>query len=240
MAQSMQPENDYEDFLRNEKIKYLDFNGKKVLDVGGGSGEVWKNQNIVSSTRIDLFEPDGDLAGRAFDSGIYHTVSTKYPSSLLLPVEEYDVVCILGVLEHVDDPVKFMLQFDGAKRFYITVPNANSFHRHMGLHMGLIQSIDELGPQDLEIGHKVVFDRNTLWAKMFEFRRESSFEYIIENEKTTSFKVGTSKDMLELGEEKIEAMNRVAEKLDISGYGLFGAEIVMEVVRHENRFSSWV
>lgn len=225
----MQPSGDYEDILREEKIKHLDFNGKKILDVGGGSGEVWKNQNISSDTRIDLVEPDPWLNLRAERKGIYDNLAFEYPSPNLLPVEEYDVVCILGVLEHMEYPVELLMQYDGARRFYITVPNANSFHRHVGMHLGMIQSLDELGPQDLAIGHKRVYTQERLIHDINQFNDITNYYYIAKFFGSTSFKFLSSSEMMELGEDRVRAINEVFNKLKI-GISI-GAELVIDLVR---------
>jgi hypothetical protein len=227
----MQPEGDYEKILREEKVRYLDYNGKKILDVGGGSGAVWDNLNIIADTRIDLVEPDPWLSLRAERKGYYDVIVEDYPSTSLLPIDEYDVVCMMGLLEHIEDPIEFMLKYDGAKRFYLTVPNANSLHRHVGVNLGLIEYIDELGPQDLEIGHHRVYTAELLTDHLNEFSSRSKYNYFIARRTTTSLKFLSSKDMIDqIGENRIRAINSAARNLGLDNM-MVGAEIVIDLVR---------
>ncbi len=75
--------------------------------------------------------------------------------------EKFDTVLMCHVLEHVDNPIELLekasrvVRDDG--RVIITVPNADSIHRHIGLKMGLLQTLDELNDTDRRIGHKRVY-----------------------------------------------------------------------------------
>ena len=58
---------------------------------------------------------------------------------------KYDVILANHVLEHVNSPskvlnyIKLFLKDEG--KVFITVPNANSLHRLIGVEMGLLSSI---------------------------------------------------------------------------------------------------
>lgn len=75
--------------------------------------------------------------------------------------ERFDVVLLMHLLEHVDDPVGILkkcgefLKEDGF--IFALVPNANSLHRLMGVEMGLLKSPHELNQTDLLLGHKRVY-----------------------------------------------------------------------------------
>lgn len=234
MDQSMQPENKYEEFLRKEKIKHLKLLNQTILDVGGGSGNVWDGLVPIWS-RIDLVEPDLNLAAIASTKpDIYKSISIKYPdNAVFLPIDKYDTVCILGVLEHVDDPVELLLNYDGANRLYITVPNADSFHRYVGMQLGIIERLDELGPQDYAIGHKRVYDVNSLKKDIKEFIAKSNFEYKYIKQYTTSLKFGTSSDMETFTMAQVDAINKVSDNIGISNGGIYGAEIVAIIEREK-------
>jgi 2-polyprenyl-3-methyl-5-hydroxy-6-metoxy-1,4-benzoquinol methylase len=76
---------------------------------------------------------------------------------------------VLGhVLEHVADPVE-ILQAAGALLepgglAIVTVPNAGSIHREVGVAMGMLGSTTELNEADHRIGHRRVYTRDTLTA----------------------------------------------------------------------------
>ena len=80
--------------------------------------------------------------------------------------KKFDCVLILGVLEHVQSPISLLskarqlLQPGGV--LIATVPNANSVHRQLGVKMGLIKSLDELGELDFQVGHRRYYDPRML------------------------------------------------------------------------------
>lgn len=78
----------------------------------------------------------------------------------------YDAVFAVYVLEHVEDPVQLLrlartsLKEKGV--LFAVVPNANALSRQLALHMGILPSLTDLTPRDLEHGHRRVYDCNTL------------------------------------------------------------------------------
>ena len=48
-------------------------------------------------------------------------------------------------------------------KLLITVPNAKSLHRQIGVEMGLLNSIFDLNPSDYAAGHQRVYDINSLF-----------------------------------------------------------------------------
>lgn len=82
--------------------------------------------------------------------------------------EQFDVVMMGFILEHVDDPGLILRRFrrnlrpDG--RLYVAVPNAKSLNRRLGLAMGKIADIYELNANDHALGHQRQFCRDTLKA----------------------------------------------------------------------------
>jgi 2-polyprenyl-3-methyl-5-hydroxy-6-metoxy-1,4-benzoquinol methylase len=78
----------------------------------------------------------------------------------------YDYVFASYILEHVFDPVAVMkmacsvLKRDGL--LMIVVPNARALSRQLALHMGLLQDLKELTPNDHHHGHRRVYDRVSL------------------------------------------------------------------------------
>lgn len=76
--------------------------------------------------------------------------------------EKFDTIILAHILEHVDDPIKVLLI---AKEFLnpgwvilIDVPNAKSYHRQLGVIMGMEKSIYDLNDADLSIWHQRVYD----------------------------------------------------------------------------------
>ncbi len=79
------------------------------------------------------------------------------------PGRTYDCIFAAFVLEHVADAVDFL---DRARRLlnergllFLVVPNARAMSRQVARHMGLIHDLFELTPNDVNHGHRRVYDR---------------------------------------------------------------------------------
>jgi 2-polyprenyl-3-methyl-5-hydroxy-6-metoxy-1,4-benzoquinol methylase len=78
----------------------------------------------------------------------------------------YDVVFATYVLEHVSDPQQFLgrvralLNPDGL--LLLVVPNARALSRQLARHMGLLPDLHSLTANDLNHGHRRVYDRVSL------------------------------------------------------------------------------
>ncbi|HWT97946.1 MAG TPA: class I SAM-dependent methyltransferase [Terriglobales bacterium] len=75
--------------------------------------------------------------------------------------EKFDVICMGFVLEHVEDPTAILKHY---RRFlkpggslFVTVPNAESMHRRVGLAAGLMTDLFALGEGDKQLGHRQLF-----------------------------------------------------------------------------------
>lgn len=82
------------------------------------------------------------------------------------PFKRYDEVVLFRALEHVDDPVEVLsliknsMKADG--HVNISVPNANSLHRRLGVKLGMLPYTEMLSDADLTKGHKRVYTVETL------------------------------------------------------------------------------
>lgn len=116
-----------------------------------------------SQVVIDLFRKNNpDFLG----SLVFDYFETFKPS------EQFDVIIMGFVLEHVDDPgllltrYKKFLKLGG--KIFITVPNAKSLNRRLGFELGIIDNIYSLNANDLAQGHKRQFCRDTLKKLLVE------------------------------------------------------------------------
>jgi SAM-dependent methyltransferase len=82
------------------------------------------------------------------------------------PRELFDVIIMGFILEHVDDPGLLLARYKKflkpGGRIFIAVPNAKSLNRRLGLELGIIDDIYSLNANDLALGHKRQFCRDTL------------------------------------------------------------------------------
>lgn len=221
----MEPSSDFEDAQRRVKVRAFDFSGiRKLLDVGGGSGAVW--DSYPNSMLIDLAEPDESLAERARSKGVYNYI---FPSTAYMQYntmrEDYDAVSLFGVLEHIEDDNKFISQFKSWKKILITVPNAYSFHRLLGVELGMLDNVYELHAGDIAIGHQRVYCPMSL-LNLLEPVFGSTHSIRIG---TCGFKFSNNEDMVPFLN-RYDELQRVALSTDLVGDGnIFGAEIYAEV-----------
>ncbi|MFA5927121.1 MAG: class I SAM-dependent methyltransferase [Patescibacteria group bacterium] len=74
---------------------------------------------------------------------------------------KFDTIFMTHILEHLDDPIKVLKNAREWLRpgghVLISVPNANSIHRLIGVKMGLLAEKDSLNEQDKLLGHKRIY-----------------------------------------------------------------------------------
>jgi len=92
---------------------------------------------------------------------VIHSLFEDYSPDIL-----FDIIIAGFVFEHVDDPASLMRRLRSWVRpggiIAVTVPNAESMHRQIGLHAGFLKSLNDLSPGDLQLGHQRLFTRTTL------------------------------------------------------------------------------
>lgn len=112
-----------------------------------------------SSVVIDLFRDNYSELNIELVEGYFE----HFDSS-----EQFDVLMMGFILEHVGDPGLILRRFRGnlrlGGRLYVAVPNAKSLNRRLGLAMGKIGDIYELNSNDHALGHQRQFCRDTLKA----------------------------------------------------------------------------
>ena len=135
-----------------------------VLNIGIGYG-VWDrflNSYCTGSTSIDL---NRDLVNWSHELNplVNHICIDAFDYR---PEKPHTAIICSHLLEHLEDPVSFLnlvhswLSNDG--RLVVVVPNANSIHRKLGVHMGLLKCVSELNDGDLLLGHKRVYSSDLL------------------------------------------------------------------------------
>lgn len=82
------------------------------------------------------------------------------------PSQAYDNIILGHVLEHVKCPIEILKLASSwlseGGRIICAVPNANSIHRQAGVLMGLLETENQLNATDIRIGHRRVYDMDTL------------------------------------------------------------------------------
>lgn len=172
IARTYDPSSPKKDFdywfvrLGFEAIRKL-LRGLAVLELGCSTGLM---TSLLSQVAKRLVVVDGSASNLARTrrrlGGTGHVVLAHQRWEVFEPQELFDDALLVRGLEHVEDPVNLLKRVaDWLKpngRLHVIVPNARSLHRRIGLHMGLVQSLYELHEGDQRVGHRRVYDRETL------------------------------------------------------------------------------
>ena len=154
---------DYMDELMIEReieiIKRYDFQGKRALEVGCGSGlSTEKLFDLFHD--IEIIEPSVkniELLRRRVPDVVCHNVLLDGFKAQ----SKYDFVFFLNVIEHVEDPIaslkilSHLVKDEGL--IFISAPNCMSLNRRAGYKMGLLSSYDQMAPKDYEVGHRRLY-----------------------------------------------------------------------------------
>lgn len=138
----------------------------KCLELGLGHGY---STEIFSSYFMDYTVLDGDTV-------IIEKFQNEHPNLSVNIVktyfeeyctdEKFDVIILGFVLEHVDNPrmllekYKKLLAPNG--KMFITVPNAETLNRRIGMYGGLLEDIFALSEHDIRCGHKRYYSLTSL------------------------------------------------------------------------------
>ncbi len=137
--------------------------GPKVLEVGIGNADETNWLSEDGSFEIVSIDGSQSVLDHAAQKVRYpervtfiHTYFEEFDSDIM-----FDDILITHSLEHVDDPVRILLNFKKflkpEGRLHITVPNAKSIHRMLGKEMGLLEHEESLNSCDIEVGHQRVY-----------------------------------------------------------------------------------
>lgn len=138
-------------YREKELLKSISFLSKDVLEIGCGFRPIFKLAKKYKSYLA--IEPGNDPFKFVLKSSKKNKKVTVINSTFeewcsLKPAEKFDVIILPGVLHEISSPKKFLklclnhLRDKGI--IYINVPNTNSLHRRLAVHMGLIEKNSEL------------------------------------------------------------------------------------------------
>lgn len=109
-----------------------------------------------SQTFLDATRKRG-LPNASFEHSLFEDFS---------PDRKFDYVFACYVLEHVIDAVDLLRRIRGLLSddglAFIVVPNARAMSRQLARHMGLLDDLYALTPNDVNHGHRRVYDRQLL------------------------------------------------------------------------------
>ncbi len=218
-----QPFTTYEKQLQKLKIKYLPKTSNLIMDIGCGDGSVFEGTDY----RVHGY--DIDTRALEFCRQVKNYELCTNDDGELLEIDQYEIVTILGVLEHVDNPLSLLNHHRRANQLYITVPNAGSFHRMVGKEAGYISNLVQLSDQDRAIGHKHYFSYPAIEQLLDIFAESHGF--YIKQIGTAGYKIASNEQMEPFSEIALH-LQSAAEKAGIAGPNLqYGAEIFAHLVK---------
>jgi 2-polyprenyl-3-methyl-5-hydroxy-6-metoxy-1,4-benzoquinol methylase len=146
-------------------LSHLPDSNCRILELGPAEGI--STQTIVASFAGVLEVVEGsktlaEMVQKSNPKAVVHNCLFEEFS----PNGKFDFILMSHVLEHVDKPVELLrrvsewLSTNGV--IVIGVPNANSLHRELAVIMGILKHSAELGESDLKVGHRRVYDHETL------------------------------------------------------------------------------
>lgn len=153
--------------LVSNVIPWLD--GPAVLEMGYGDG-AWTGPLIQRFGQSHIVDASLQLleTARTLYEGKVITYCSYFEE--FEPPMLFDSVVCTYVLEHVVDPVLVLsrtrrwLKSNGL--LVVSVPNATSVHRRLGVVMGLQTDVYQLGESDKRIGHRRVYDAPRMEADL--------------------------------------------------------------------------
>lgn len=170
------PEKDFDYWLLQFDFETLSkyLIGEKVIELGCGRGilteklvKVCRELIIVEGSEINIKYVKEKLK-KYSNIKFYHSLweNFKYSNK-----DISDVVFFSG-LEHIDKDTtlrvlnKIKNWTTPYGRLHIVVPNAYSLHRRIAYYMGIIKDVHEFSERDKLLGHKRVYDRETLFDEL--------------------------------------------------------------------------
>jgi 2-polyprenyl-3-methyl-5-hydroxy-6-metoxy-1,4-benzoquinol methylase len=159
----------YSQYLYSYRYKVVRerMQGPKVLEVGVGYGDFssWLSQERFQTTSIDGSQTNLERARAKSQSDRIEFVHSLFEA--FRTDTRFDDILITNSLEHVDDPVavlEHMSAFlNSSGRIHITVPNAYSIHRQLGVEMGMLKYEWSLNDHDRQVGHQRVYTKELLF-----------------------------------------------------------------------------
>lgn len=214
-----QPFSSFEKVLQKEKIAPISkYKNKAVVDIGCGDGSVFNNTKFKNVYGV---EPNALAANLCKQVPNYKQI---YSCILEVNWKKCELITLLGVLEHLNNneiQETLSLISRQQKPVFITVPNAESFHRYYGVKLKCIKSIYELQQNDLSIGHTQYFNKESLMDVIENFFSVTQFVF---ETGTLGFKMLPNKQMEQFPNHK--ELFSTAKQLNLIGKNnYYGAEL---------------
>ena len=179
------PYESHQVLFRKRKIKEIlkKYPHQKLLEIGCGLDAIFLD--VDSYSHLTVLEPCSIFyekaiadADRAENNNIEIVNSTLEESLDQLSNKNFDFILVSSLLHEISHPEKFLksLHQISARNtvIHINVPNGKSFHRLLGVEMGLINSEFQKSEYNIKFQQNTVFGLESL----IEMTRSSGFKII--------------------------------------------------------------
>lgn len=188
---------------------------KNVLELGCGSGVTTKIllENFKQVTIVDGSD-EYLTQNKKHNNG--YTNSTYIHSNFedLGLTKKFEDIVLAHILEHVEDPINILkLSKKWANKdtlFHIIVPNGFSFHRRIGVELGMMEAPNDLPQAEADTGHRRVYDVEMLTAHI----QASGLK--IKNVTGCNLKLFTHSVLQVINQDYIDAIYKVSKQIDPS------------------------
>jgi len=116
--------------------------------------------------QLDVIEGSEKFIKKAKERNLKNVAFVHCLFEEFKPIKQYNYIFCCYVLEHVFNVSKILKVVRHAIHpeglLFVVVPNSRALSRQLAYHMGLIQHLKALTPNDLNHGHRRVYDRVSL------------------------------------------------------------------------------
>ena len=195
--------------------------GNEILELGCSTGlstkllsDLGLNITVVEGSQFNIQQTkkNFDLSEKVeFHLSLWNNFSTSHKFSDILLV---DSLQFIEKKERLLNKYKKILAKNGL--FHIVIPNSNSLHRHIGLEMGIINSLTDQSDRDIAVASSQDLD----WELSRKLFKKVGLEVL--KETPILLKPFDNKTMLSFSEQQIKAYFKVASKFkDICSHMYF-------------------
>lgn len=183
--------------------------GDRVLEMGCATGEL---TSLMSPLAREYDVVEG--SERNIEATRKRVPRARFFQSLwedFEPSDTYSDILLVCGLEHVERPVDTIRRalewLAPGGRMHVVVPNAGSIHRGVGVEMGILETRTSLSESDVRIGHRRVYDIDSLITDI----RSAGLEPM--HWQGVFFKVVSNRQMLGWDWALIRALHLVGQRL---------------------------
>lgn len=182
--------------------------GRKILELGSAGHMLTTRIFLSWGLDVHLVDMEDRTKEHNYPDGITFYQSDWYSFQPSEGADYSDIFFIHG-LEHIENGIPLLKKIKDWMTpdtvFHLIVPNALSFHRMIGAEMGMLKTPYSLNENDVRNGHKKMYSMKMLEKAV----TEAGFSII--SKKGIQFKPLTDGQLYQVGDEYINAVNRLSD-----------------------------